>query len=221
MPVRSDGDSTAVWLPAVRCRLDGCGDTNTGDGERKSGERKPGEPIECMSENGDNGEIARSGDTTDARGPAGEATAEAAPGTATKGETARDSAGEPPSSVGLRATSNRSEPSLRGVPYPALGARLEGPTTAGANELAVESERVEPAGLCTRGDITGTDAGGLGSVDSAVTADCSLEVLMTVLGEGLCITGGVEVWTVPNLGAKGDEGAEVSVADRGIGDIGS
>jgi len=217
MPERRDGDSAAVSLHAPRCRLEGCGDRNTGDGERK-----PGEPNAWMSENGDSGDITRSGrgDALDTSVLVGEPMAEAMPGTATKGESARDSAGELPSSVGLRATSKRSDPGICGVPYLTLGARPAGPTTAGVNELAVDPERVELAGLLARDDVTALGTAGLGDTDSAVTDDCNLEVLIAVLGMGLCITG-VDAWDRPNLGAKGDDGAEDSVADSGTGDIGS
>ena len=75
-----------------------------------------------------------------------------------------------------------------GRPSISLGARLGGPTTAGVNELAVEPERVELAGLVTRGDMAAPDTGplmNLGDGDAAVTDDCSVEVLIGVLGEGL------------------------------------
>lgn len=150
------------------------------------------------------------------------------PGTATKGEIARDRGGELALNVGLRAMSEMTDASVCGVPYLALGARLGGPMTAGVKELAVDPERVELAGLVTRGDVTALAAAVLAAVLAivneeypAVTEDCSFEVLIGGLGKGLCITGDVDTCAMSILGAKGDDGAEESVADSGMGDIGS
>lgn len=61
MPERSDGESTAV-LVSARVRLEPCGESRTGDGERKPGDR------DWKSENGESGERARSekGEAADA-----------------------------------------------------------------------------------------------------------------------------------------------------------
>ena len=85
--------------------------------------------------------------------------------------------------------------------YPALDARLGGPTTAGVNELAVDTDRDDAAGdLKERTVLAGLLT--VGDGDWAMMDDCSLEVLIGVLGRGLCITGGEETWVISGVGIE-------------------
>lgn len=183
IPERNDGDSRAVSLSDGRCRLESCGDSRTGDGERL----KPGESGCAMSVNGEDGDRVTYGCV--AR-PRASLNGDTAAGTATKGDAEPERDAACALSVGLRA---KSEPTGL-VPW------LGGPMTAGVKELAEEPDLVVSvsAGLTTRGESVVRVPGGLrgcGEVvgDSTLTEDRNLEVLIGVLGRGLCITGGEDI----------------------------